>query len=402
MKFALLALALASCSTSAPSPLAVQQAPAPEPAQASLYQGRIAPILAERCGTCHGPEKQKGKLALHTPPAILAGGSDGPVIVAGKPKQSELVRRLHLPLADEDHMPPENRPQPSAEEIAALENWIAQGAPFDGGTGAPVPKPAPQNQVTGPLVGPADPAALAALEQAFVHVEKADPTSGLLWVDFAANAPKWSDAELAKLLAPLAPQVAQLGLARTQAGAQTLALARRMPHLERLDLRGTGIADAALAPIAGHARLESLVLARAKLSDASVEVLLGLPKLARVYLWESGVTQAGLARLAQERPKLAIDSGDETNTTALEVEPEPKFTSEAPPPGAAAVPAGAPAAVAVASLEPINSVCPVSGAPVNKKYMIVFEGRVIGFCCNKCPGEFWADPEKFRSKLPAN
>jgi hypothetical protein len=37
---------------------------------------------------------------------------------------------------------------------------------------------------------------------------------------------------------------------------------------------------------------------------------------------------------------------------------------------------------------------------VNKKFLVVFEGRVIGFCCNKCPGEFWADPEKFRSKLP--
>ena len=385
LSLALLAL-LAGCQ-SFPRP---EQAP--EGAAPSLYEQRIAPILSERCVSCHGTEKQKGKLQLHTPEAIQKGGLDGAVIVPGKPAQSELVRRLRLPLADEDHMPPKERPQPKSDEIEALASWIASGASFAGG-GSAAPAVAPAAALA-PKIAPADPKAVAALEQAFVHVEKADPATELLWIDFAANAPKWSDADLARVLEPLAAQIAQLGLARTQAGARTLALCARMPQLERLDLRATPVDDAALAALRGHAKLEQLVLARTKAGDASVETLLALPALQRVYLWQSAVGADARAQLVAARPKLVVDAGDEPAAAAEEIEPAPKFTSEAPLPGAAPKPA------AVVSLEPVNKVCPVSGAPLNPKYSIVFEGRVIGFCCNKCPTEFWADPEKFRSKLP--
>jgi hypothetical protein len=170
-----------------------------------------------------------------------------------------------------------------------------------------------------------------------------------------------------------------------------------MPNLERLDLRAAGVEDGALAGLRNHAHLEQLVLVRSKLTDSSVDTLLALPALKRVYLWQSGISKEGIARLSGERPKLAVDAGDAAATATLESEGAPKFTNEAPIPGAA--PAAA-ASAAPASLEPVNKMCPVSGAPVNKKFLVVFEGRVIGFCCNKCPGEFWADPEKFRSKLP--
>jgi hypothetical protein len=374
-----LGLALALCAACSST-----HASAPPPP--SVYGQRIAPIFAERCTGCHGPKKQKGKLALNTPQSIRRGGLDGPVIVPGKPEASEMVRRLRLPIADEDHMPPEDRPQPSAEQIDVLVSWIADGARFDTiGTLAPSAPVAAK-------VAPADPQAIAALETGLVHVEKSDPATELLWLDFAANAPHWTDAELAKALAPVAPQVAELSLARTQAGAATLALAARMPNLARLDLRASGVDDAALAGLSKHAHLERLVLVRSKLSDASVETLLALPALKRVYLWQSGITPAGIARLSSERPKLMVDAGDAPAAAALEAEPAPKFTSEAPIPGAAPA--------AAVSLEPVNTVCPVSGAKVDRKYLVVFEGRVIGFCCNKCPTEFWADPEKFRSKLP--
>jgi hypothetical protein len=380
LKLAFALLLLAGCSATPPSPA---------PAQGTtLYAQRIAPIFAERCTACHGTAKQKGTLALHTPEAIQKGGVDGPVLVPGKPQESEIVRRLKLPRADEDHMPPTDRPQPSAQEIAALESWIAAGASFDAPGEALVAAPV----ALAPRIAPADPKAITALEAALVHVEKADPATELLWIDFAANAPKWTDAELANSLAPLAQQVAELSLARTQAGAQTLALAAKMPQLERLDLRASPVDDAALAGLGKHAHLEQLVLVRAKLSDASVETLLALPALKRVYLWQSGITPEGIARLSAGKPKLVVDAGDAAATATLESEGAPKFSSTAPIPGAVAA--------AAVSLEPVNTVCPVSGAPVNKKYLVVFEGRVIGFCCNKCPGEFWADPEKFRAKLP--
>ena len=49
----------------------------------------------------------------------------------------------------------------------------------------------------------------------------------------------------------------------------------------------------------------------------------------------------------------------------------------------------------VASLSPVNSMCPVSGKPIVAKYAIVHEGRVVAFCCEVCAGQFWADPSAF-------
>lgn len=380
-RLSLVLLALCAACQSVPEPGPAAAAPAPE----SLYAQRIAPIFGQRCSGCHGEKKHNARLQLNSPEGIQRGGNTGAVLVPGEPGQSEIVRRMRLSSADEDHMPPKERPQPSAEEIATIEKWIAEGASFSAAAG-PAAKPVAEK------VAPADPKAVAALEQAFVHVEKADPAGELLWIDFAANAPKWSDPELARVLEPLAPQIAQLDLARTQAGPRTLALCARMPNLQRLDLRATPVDDAALAALKDHKRLEQLVLARTQTGDASVPTLLALPALQRLYLWQSKVGPEARAQLAAARPALVLDAGDAPAAAPLEIEPAPKFTNELPLPGAAAK--------AAASLEPVNTVCPVSGAPVDKRYLIVFEGRVIGFCCNKCPSQFWADPEKFRAKLP--
>jgi hypothetical protein len=42
-----------------------------------------------------------------------------------------MIQRLLLPLNDDDHMPPEGKPQPTLAEIAALQWWIERGAPVD-------------------------------------------------------------------------------------------------------------------------------------------------------------------------------------------------------------------------------------------------------------------------------
>ncbi len=371
---------------------------APEP---STFSEVIAPLFEARCTSCHGPLKKKGGLRLHEPAAILAGGEDGVVLVPGDPARSEMVRRLRLPASDEDHMPPEGKRQLAEEDIDRIEAWIAAGAPFEGRVELAEASLASAGSAPGTNGGagggadpesdgitPADPAALAELSRALVHVERLSRDSELLWVDFAAVAPAVGDAEVARLLEPLRGQLGELSLARTAITDATLALLARCPALRRLELRDTAVTSAGLRALEGHPALEELGLAQTALDDGAVESLLLLPALGCVTLWESGLSEAGLARLAAERPALSVTI-DAPLPGPIESEGELVFTGERPLPGGAAP-----------TLAPVNTTCPVSGNPVKPDYAVVFGGRVIGFCCPNCPKEFWAEPGRYREKLP--
>lgn len=379
----------------------VEQVPAG--AARSTFEERIAPLFAANCTNCHGEDKRKGRLAMHTREGLERGGSSGAAFVAGDVAASLLVQRLELPLDDEEHMPPADKPQPSAQDVALIKAWIAAGAPFEGqvelrvesvvtpaaSTTPIAPKvTATSAPFTAQLAPP--PAALDALRRELAHVQPVSQTDPLLWIDFAAPAAEMDDARVRALLEPLVDHVAELSLARTKIGDATLELIARMPQLRKLDLRATLVTDAGARWLAAAPRLRELVAAQTSLGDEALADLAKSTSLERLVLWNSAATEAGITALQAARPALAIDSGALPNAAVLEAESEVKFTSDAPLPGAEAVPA---------ALTPLNARCPVSDAPVNPKYAVVFEGKVVGFCCPNCPKEFWADPKAFAEKL---
>jgi hypothetical protein len=91
----------------------------------------IRPILAENCFACHGPDKNKRKAGLRLDrreDATTALESGGFAIVPGQAAQSKLLS-LVATERDEDRMPPpKTGKRLSAEQIARLRDWIAQGA----------------------------------------------------------------------------------------------------------------------------------------------------------------------------------------------------------------------------------------------------------------------------------
>lgn len=90
------------------------------------YLKEIKPVLRERCYACHGALKQNGGLRLDTASLLTKGGESGPAIESGAAASSLLLRRVST--ADEsERMPPEGNPL-TASQIAALKNWIDQGA----------------------------------------------------------------------------------------------------------------------------------------------------------------------------------------------------------------------------------------------------------------------------------
>ena len=123
-----------------PRPAVVRDA-TPDLTQRRVFADLIQPILERRCAACHGPEKHKADLSVESYDTLLKGGKDGPVLVVGKAVDSPLISRLLLPLDDEDHMPPQGKPQPTLAEIAALQWWIDCGAPGDKTVGDLKPGP---------------------------------------------------------------------------------------------------------------------------------------------------------------------------------------------------------------------------------------------------------------------
>lgn len=94
----------------------------------TVYEALIQPMFTQTCVSCHGPTKVKGGLWLDSYEHAMAGGDSGSTIVPGKPDESELYKLVTLPHDDQDAMPPEGKPRPSAAQIEALRWWIAEGA----------------------------------------------------------------------------------------------------------------------------------------------------------------------------------------------------------------------------------------------------------------------------------
>ncbi len=379
--------------------------PSPAVSNGALVQSEfvrvVRPILEKRCFSCHGADKKKGGLALNTPEAISRGGDFGPVVTPGNPGASEIVRRLRLDRDDDDHMPPKAKSQPTAAEIKAIEDWIASGASMDvtsteaPGSGALVAEDAAKAVVSGAesAKGPAAPnaAALGALRDKLAHAAAIAQGSNLLAVDLSV-APGMTEAEAITLLTPLRENIAEFGAARLRVGDNLATLLAKMPNLRKVDLSGTDVTDAGVKALADLPVMEDLVLTRTHLSDGAAVTICSMASLKRVYLWNSGVSVQAAGELRAKRPDLAVDLGDSVAAAAVEKETEVKLTSDAPPPGS-------PVAAALVSLAPVNVCCPVLGTPVDPNFALVYKGRVIGFCCRKCLGQFLEDPAKFEGKI---
>lgn len=116
--------------TPAPT-VAVVDVHAPTTGGGLAFRDLVAPTLANKCGRCHGAEKQKGKLRTDSLAALLVGGKSGAAIVPNDPARGALMTRVHLPAADDKHMPPTDEQQLDAGELALLSFWIAHGASAD-------------------------------------------------------------------------------------------------------------------------------------------------------------------------------------------------------------------------------------------------------------------------------
>ena len=273
-------------------------AAAEAPNRDSIFSAHLQPILADYCVSCHGAEKSKGKLRLDSFEHVFKGGDNGPVFVARESKKSALIERMLLPLDEEDHMPPRDKPQPSPEIIKLLAWWIDQGADPQARPGdLKIPaelspllvvretlRPRPRAEIQAALDAGAVPAVFTVR---FVSLDGA----GLM-----ITSPRATDADVERLLA-LRENLTHLDLSRSPITDAAIAALGRMTNLQNLRLEGTAITDAGLAALAPLQQLTTLNLNQTRATDVALATLRRLKSLQKIYLWDTAVTADGVTGL---------------------------------------------------------------------------------------------------------
>ncbi|MBS1601002.1 MAG: hypothetical protein JST75_22515 [Bacteroidetes bacterium] len=291
--------------------------------EAVVYADIVQPIFQEKCYGCHGSSKQKGKLRLDQPDLIMKGGKDGAVIVAGKSKESELIKRITLPREEEHHMAPKEKPQLSTLEIAFLTWWIDNGADFTKKV-KDFPQPEKlkpyfvalqkeeneQKELSGipetPVEKASDPA-VDALKKLGVVVIPLSQNTNYLKANFSVSL-KNNDSAIALLL-PLKKQLVSLKLTGFPVNDSSLSIIVQCTNITKLELDHTRVTDNGMSKLLALDKLISLNLVGTKVTAEGVMKLKGMKNLHNIYLYQSSVDKKDWPTLVKNFPKTIIDSG---------------------------------------------------------------------------------------------
>jgi len=291
--------------------------------EAMAYGEVVKPILETKCYGCHNSNKQKGGLRMDDSLKLMKGGKDGIVIKPGNADASEMIKRLLLPVDNDDHMPPKEKPQPSESQIALLHWWIANGATFDKKV-----KDLLQDEKIKPMllalqntsneikissylpskpVAAADANIIKQLKDEGVLILPVAQGSNYLEVSFINDT--IVDAKDLQLITQLKTQLVSLKLSNTNANDSVLVAISQCSNLIKLFINGTSISDKGLAAISKLDSLRYLNLTDTKITAQGVMQLKQMKNLQSLYLYHTSVTRNDWANLQQAFPKTKIDSG---------------------------------------------------------------------------------------------
>jgi hypothetical protein len=292
-----------------------------------VYAAIIAPVFEKRCVQCHKEGKAKGDLRMDRFDLLMAGGKEGPALVAGDAAGSRIIQRIELPEDDEEHMPPEGKPDIEAHELTLLKWWIDQGAEetktlsamtltdevraalAKWGPLSPTASPQPSSSSLSPV--PPDAALVDIVRQlqerfpAAVSFESAG--SSAVVFSAASLRKRFDDASLERLV-PLMPHLVSLDLTATSVTDRGLAVLASAKQLRQLKLGETTIGDEVLPMLSALPSLQSLNLYRTRVTSAGIDSLQHCAALSHLYLWDTTVDADALERLRQFLPNCRIQA----------------------------------------------------------------------------------------------
>ncbi|HMQ46858.1 MAG TPA: chitobiase/beta-hexosaminidase C-terminal domain-containing protein [Saprospiraceae bacterium] len=313
----------------APAPIArmvgynsVEKTAANQQIAPTVYHQLVQPILAEKCVSCHNPDKTKGRLMMHTTQALFKGGEQGEAIHPGKPWESLLIQRIILPAQHEEHMPPVGLPQIEAEELALIQWWIENGADttllLENATQPPAVKALllaqkgdPQAQLS-KMVRPLKPSTLQKIRAQGINLLPIAQGSPLLEADLS-NDSNLNEKKL-QWLKKASRQITRLDLSHTPVDDDMLAVLEKLPHLQHLSLHHTALQGPGLRFLKQAAWLQVLNIYATPVSDEALNALYQLPRLKDLYIWQTNISDAGIQQLKEHIPGIRVWTGMEHDT----------------------------------------------------------------------------------------
>ncbi|MEP3209242.1 MAG: c-type cytochrome domain-containing protein [Maribacter sp.] len=290
-----------------------------------IYQDVVARIIDESCVKCHSSNKRKGEFLMTNLSQLLKGGESGAAIVPGNYEESELVQRLHLPLSDENHMPPEGEKSLTDTEIQILERWIALGAsdtlllshldnnellvslvdelrqPTEQRTWAELPRVVDTT--------------ITRLNSDYVTIKRL--ASNLDALSVTMYMPPEYNSDLLISLQPIAENIIEMDVSGLPIGKNEMSLIVSCKNLEWLEIDRTPVTDIETDTLKVLSKLRTLKIYDTEIGDSTLSVIQHMENLKQIYLWKTKVSSAALQKLRTAKPALRINTGIDPERQAL-------------------------------------------------------------------------------------
>lgn len=288
---------------------------------ASVFEAVVQPLFDRRCAGCHNETKAKGKLIVTSLEQIMKGGKSGKLWNVNDIHNSLLAKRLLLPLEDKKHMPPKDKPQLTADELAFISIWLGYGADVKKRLND-YPEGDSLRQLASKLMATAEPGLDKALHYDFdfASSEKIEALNNPYRTVFQLSQDEPAlqaeffvrqefDRKSLEALTAVGEQVVAISLARMPVTDDDLKLLTKFSNLEMLNLNSSDVAGEKLSDLRELDKLKSLSLSGTKVTARHVSVLGSFKNLRKVFVWNTAVSASDLEDLKQNYPDIEWEIG---------------------------------------------------------------------------------------------
>ena len=290
----------------------------------TVYEKAIEPILAQKCVSCHGPEKIKGNLQLQSPELIIKGGKDGNILNGIQNEEALLLQRIHLPNTDEKHMPPDGKLQLTIEELNLLSKWVKAGGNF-----------------TKKISELTKTDSLSILAMAYKAPTKSsgdnknnapdlkEYNSSYLTVNYLFNGSEeievnffqssfYKKEQLTNLL-KIKDKIVSLNMQGMPLTKEDLAIIVQFTHLKKLNLNYTKLALNDLEPLKTMTSLKNLSICGMELNQNSLTKFLEKSTFSEIHIWNNHSNEKEFEQLSTSNKKIKIIIGDNLDTEIIKL-----------------------------------------------------------------------------------